>query len=77
MITEIATLAVLVSDTERSKKWFKDKLGFEIKEDEDHWVVVAPAGSKTGIHLCKTVNSNQAIREYSFSLMTWTQPARN
>jgi catechol 2,3-dioxygenase-like lactoylglutathione lyase family enzyme len=54
LITEIATLAVLVSDTERSKKWFKDKLGFEIKEDEDHWVVVAPAGSKTGIHLCKT-----------------------
>lgn len=54
MITDISTIAVLVSDAEKSKKWFRDKLGFEIKEDEEHWVVVAPKGSKVGIHLCKT-----------------------
>jgi len=44
-----------LSPTARSpKKWFRDKLGFEVKEDEDHWVVVAPKDSKAGLHLCQT-----------------------
>jgi predicted enzyme related to lactoylglutathione lyase len=54
MITEIATVAVLVSNSGRSKEWFRNKLGFEIKEDEGHWIVVAPKGSKIGLHLCQT-----------------------
>jgi catechol 2,3-dioxygenase-like lactoylglutathione lyase family enzyme len=54
MITEIATVAVLVSNSKKSKEWFRDKLGFEVKEDEDHWVVVAPKDSKVGLHLCQT-----------------------
>jgi len=54
LITDLSTVAVLVSDKKRSKEWFRDKLDFEVKEDEDHWVVVAPKGSKTGIHLCQT-----------------------
>jgi len=51
-IEEIETIAVMVSDGKKAKKWYTDKLGFEIKSDEEHWIVVAPKGSKTGIHLC-------------------------
>jgi catechol 2,3-dioxygenase-like lactoylglutathione lyase family enzyme len=64
MITEISTVAVLVSDSKKSKEWFRDKLGFEVKEDEDHWVVVAPKGSKVGLHLCQAEeldSGNQGI----------------
>jgi len=62
------TVAVLVSNGKRSKEWFRDKLGFEVKEDEDHWIVVAPRGSKTGIHLCESKElepGNQGILFYA------------
>lgn len=68
MITEMATVAVLVSNGKRSKEWFRDKLGFEVMEDGDHWIVVAPRGSKTGIHLCEAKElepGNQGILFYA------------
>ena len=42
-----------MSDEKKSKEWYRDKLGFEIQDDMEHWVVVGPQGSPTGIHLCK------------------------
>jgi len=51
-IERIATVAVMVSDEKKAKEWYRDKLGFEIRSDEEHWVVVAPRGSMTGLHLC-------------------------
>jgi len=68
LITEIATVAVLVSNGKKAKEWYKDKLGFEVKEDEEHWIVVAPRGSKTGIHLCEAKElepGNQGILFYA------------
>ena len=68
LINEIATVAVVVSDAKRSKEWFRDKLGFEVKDDVDHWVVVAPHGSTTGIHLCEAKElepGNQGILFYA------------
>jgi catechol 2,3-dioxygenase-like lactoylglutathione lyase family enzyme len=53
MITKFASIAVLVSNGKKSKEWYREKLGFEVKEDENHWIVVAPKGSETGIHLCQ------------------------
>ena len=53
MITKFASIAVLVSNGRTAKEWYRDKLGFEVKEDENHWIVVAPQGSETGIHLCQ------------------------
>ena len=53
VIERIRSVAVVVSDEKKAKEWYKDKLGFEVQEDMEHWVVVGPRGSPTGIHLCK------------------------
>jgi catechol 2,3-dioxygenase-like lactoylglutathione lyase family enzyme len=52
MIEQIQSVAVVVSDEKKAKEWYKNKLGFEVQSDEEHWVVVAPPGSLFGIHLC-------------------------
>jgi lactoylglutathione lyase len=52
MIEEIRTVAVMVSDEKKAKEWYRDKLGFEVQSDQEHWVVVAPQGSSFGLHLC-------------------------
>jgi lactoylglutathione lyase len=54
VIDRIRCVAVVVSDEKRAKEWYRDKLGFEVQEEAEHWVVVAPRGSSTGIHLCKS-----------------------
>ena len=69
LINEIATVAVVVSDAKRSKEWFRDKLGFEVKDDVDHWVVVAPRGSTTAYTCVRPRSLNLAIRGY-FSTLT-------
>jgi len=51
-IEQIRTVAIMVSDEKKAKEWYADKLGFEVRSDEEHWVVVAPRGSSTGFHLC-------------------------
>jgi catechol 2,3-dioxygenase-like lactoylglutathione lyase family enzyme len=63
-IKRIATIAVMVSDEDKAKKWYKSKLGFEIMSNESHWIVVGPKGSSTGLHLCpdeKLEPGNQGI----------------
>lgn len=52
-IERIRSVAVVVSDEKKAKEWYRDRLGFEVQDDEEHWVVVGPGGSSTGIHLCK------------------------
>jgi lactoylglutathione lyase len=52
MIYQIRSVAVMVSDEKKAKEWYRDRLGFEVQSDEEHWVVVAPPGSSFGIHLC-------------------------
>jgi lactoylglutathione lyase len=53
VIEQIRSVAVVVSDEKKAKEWYRDRLGFEVQEDMEHWVVVGPPGSPTGIHLCK------------------------
>jgi len=53
MIERIRSVAVVVSDEKKAKQWYVDKLGFEVQDDMEHWVVVGPRGSPTGIHLCQ------------------------
>ena len=52
-IERIGSIAVVVSDVNKSKEWYRDKLEFEVQDDMEHWVVVRPPGSSTGIHLCQ------------------------
>ncbi len=51
-ISQIATIAVMVSDENKAKEWYKKKLKFEVRSNEPHWIVVCPKGSFTGFHLC-------------------------
>jgi len=63
-ITKISTIAVMVSDENNAKQWYKKKLNFEVMSNEPHWIVVGPEGSSTGIHLCpdeKLETGNQGI----------------
>lgn len=54
MIKEVGSIAVTVSNKDKAKRWYEEKLGFEILDEMGHWVVVAPPNSTTGIHLCET-----------------------
>lgn len=39
-------MAVVVKDEKKAKKWYKEKLGFEVRSEDDHWVTVAPKGAR-------------------------------
>ena len=54
MIKSIVDVAVVVSDPKKSAEWYKEKLGLEVRENEDHWVTVAPKGSDVVLHLCQS-----------------------
>lgn len=53
MIERIASMAVEVSDGAASRDWYVDKLGFEVVDDDGHWITVRPPGSGAFIHLCE------------------------
>ncbi len=53
MPMEFGSVAVVVSDGKKSAQWYKEKLGFEIRDNMEHWITVAPKGAKTVIHLCE------------------------
>ena len=54
MITDVASVAVLVYDARKSAEWYHDKLGFEIAGNQGHHVTVRPKGSKAVlVHLCE------------------------
>jgi catechol 2,3-dioxygenase-like lactoylglutathione lyase family enzyme len=55
-ITDVATVAVPVSDQERALAFYVDVLGFEMRRDAafgpgNRWIEVAPPGSSTTIAL--------------------------
>jgi len=53
MISGVGSVAILVHDAKISAEWYRDKLGFEIIENQGHSVFVKPTGSQTLlIHLC-------------------------
>jgi len=54
MIREIRSVPVTVSDKSEAISWYQDKLGFEVRENEGHWVTVAPKDWPSEIHLCET-----------------------
>ena len=58
MITHIGTVSVFVSDQDRAKEFYTNKLGLELRRDEPlypgataRWVEVAPKGAATEIVL--------------------------
>ncbi len=48
-------MAVVVKDGKKAKEWYKEKLGFEVRSEDEHWVTVAPKGTRgLVLHLCKS-----------------------
>ena len=42
VIERIRSVAVVVSEETKAKEWYRDRLGFEVQDDMEHWVVVGP-----------------------------------
>lgn len=58
MITHLNSVTVYVSDQQRSVDFYVDKLGFEIRADQDmgpagRWIEVCPPGAATGLVLVR------------------------
>ena len=58
MINHVGTVSIYVSDQERAKKFYTEKLGFELKTDQPlypgattRWVSVVPKGATTEVIL--------------------------
>ncbi len=66
MIKSIMDVAVVVSDAKKSAEWYKEKLGLEIRENEGHWITLAPKGSTVVLHLCETKPSEQGNTGIAF-----------
>ena len=49
---KMGTVALVVKDGPAAMAWYRDKLGFEVKAQEGHWITVAPPGADTAFHLC-------------------------
>ena len=55
MIKSIGSVAVVVKNGKKAKKWYREKLGFVVKSNEDHWITMSPSKSdRFQIHLCET-----------------------
>ena len=53
MISRLFTVAVMVSDAKKSARWYEEKLGFEIANEDEHWVVARPPKADWMLHLCE------------------------
>jgi catechol 2,3-dioxygenase-like lactoylglutathione lyase family enzyme len=50
----VASIPIVVSDREASKKWYTEKLGLLLTADDGHWVTVGGANGKgSNLHLCQ------------------------
>ena len=65
MINKIQVTGVFVSDQNKALEFYRDVLGFEVKNDmhlsEDfRWLEVAPPGADVSLSLASPMNSGQA-----------------
>lgn len=49
----LTTIALVVSDAKKSAKWYTEKLDFEIRDHQGHWITVAPKKENIAFHLCE------------------------
>jgi hypothetical protein len=43
----------MVSDRIRSVEWYTHRLGFDLLDDDGHWITVGRRGTNGSIHLCQ------------------------
>jgi predicted enzyme related to lactoylglutathione lyase len=68
MIKSIYDIAVVVSTPAKAAEWYRDKLGFEVRSQEGHWVTVAPKGTNILLHLCETTPLEQGNTGIAFNV---------
>ena len=49
----LASVPIVVSDRSVAKRWYTEKLGLELVNEEDHWVTVGNPSKGSEIHLCQ------------------------
>jgi predicted enzyme related to lactoylglutathione lyase len=49
----LESVPIVVSDKNRSKRWYVEKLGLDLLADEGHWVAVGNKAKGSAIHLCQ------------------------
>ena len=56
----VASIPVVVSDRQRSRVWYTEKLGFKVHDDQDHWLTVGGDGIGSVLHLCQASENHPA-----------------
>ena len=56
MLTQVGIITLIVTDQRQSLAFFRDYLGFEVRDDQDfmpgvRWITVAPPGAQTSFSL--------------------------
>jgi catechol 2,3-dioxygenase-like lactoylglutathione lyase family enzyme len=51
----VYSVALVVSDREKARTWYTEKLGLPLLEADDHWIAVGRKGSGV-IHLCRSLD---------------------
>jgi catechol 2,3-dioxygenase-like lactoylglutathione lyase family enzyme len=49
----VVSVPVVVSDRQVSKRWYSEKLGLSLVDDDDHWVTVGDQARGSVLHLCQ------------------------
>lgn len=67
MISNLATIALYVSDQERARKFYADVLGFTVTTDapmgpQGRWIEVVPPGAQTGFVLADAAGFGKTDR---------------
>jgi lactoylglutathione lyase len=75
MITHVGTVSIFVSDQDRARQFYVDKLGFELQRDDPmgppgspRWLQVAPPGAHTALVLYKPTEEMPGASTYERAL---------
>lgn len=49
----VSSIPIVVSDRKVAKEWYTTKFGFDLIDDDDHWVTVGRRGKGSVFHLCQ------------------------
>lgn len=50
----VKSVAVVVADRRRAARWYREKLGFKLADDDgEHWLTVADPKRRFRLHLCE------------------------
>lgn len=56
----LASVPIVVSDRVASKTWYAEKFGFDVIDDDDHWLTVGRKGKGSVLHLCQASENRPA-----------------